>query len=127
MEGSLVSNGPLTVTITRSQSGLSDEFCCAGQCTAGNGQATETLSFTPTGLASWYVHYNPSPDSDVQVTYLFSDNTSSLFLRVRYLSQPQGLTNAKTNVKPLKILRNGQVQIRHADNLFNLQGTKINQ
>ena len=30
--GTLISNGALTVNITRSNAGITDEFCCAGQC-----------------------------------------------------------------------------------------------
>lgn len=125
LKGSLLSNGPLTVTVTRSQTDLSDEFCCANQCTAGNGQTTETLSFNPDGLASWYVHYNPSPGSDVQMTYLFSDNIDTLELRVRYLYQSEGLILTLSRTRALKTLRNGNVRIIRGDDVFNLQGTKI--
>ena len=37
ISGTLLSTNPLTVTITRSAEGLNDEFCCANQCTVGNG------------------------------------------------------------------------------------------
>lgn len=125
LKGSLLANGPLTVTVTRSQTGLSDEFCCANQCTAGNGETIETLSFNPDEFASWYVHYNPSPDSDVRMTYRFSDNTDTLELRVRYLHQSEGLILTPSRNRTLKILRNGHIRIIREDNVFNLQGTKI--
>ena len=50
LKGSLLATEPLTVTITRSVAGLSDEFCCAGQCTSGNAETQETLQFTPAGV-----------------------------------------------------------------------------
>ena len=63
VSGTLLSTNPLTVTITRSAEGLNDEFCCANQCTVGNGETSEDLSFTPGGMANWYIHYTPTPGS----------------------------------------------------------------
>lgn len=125
LEGMLLAEGPLTVTVTRSQTELSDEFCCAGSCTAGNGQTSETLSFTPSGVTSWYVHYNPAPGSDVSISYLFSDDAGSLELRVQYVHNAEGIHRTDAHTKAVKVLRHGQVQIRRAETVFNLQGTKI--
>ncbi len=116
LEGSLLSDKPLTVTITRSQAGIVDEFCCAGQCTAGNAQTTETRSFTPSGIVDWYIHYTPAPDSDVQITYLFSDGTESYELRVNYHYEAQGIEplNAQpSSLKVRKILLDNHVYILH--------------
>ena len=101
LEGSLLSDKPLTVTITRSQAGIVDEFCCAGQCTAGNAQTTETRSFTPSGIVEWYIHYTPAPDSDV---------------RVHYIYEAQGIEplNAQpSSLKVRKILLDNHVYILH--------------
>ena len=84
LSGTLLCNNPLTVSITRSQEGLTDEFCCAGICTAGNETKNEELHFTPGGVANWFAHYTPAEGSDVTVKYVFSDGTDELTLNVRY-------------------------------------------
>ena len=126
LEGSLLADGPLTVTITRSQAGITDEFCCAGQCTAGNKAEEETLSYTPNDIATWFIHYTPAPNSDTQITYLFSDNTDAIELRVRYLyssEEVEHIIHNTSNIK--KILQSGQVQILRADKRITLQGIQI--
>lgn len=112
VEGSLICTTPLTVTITRSTAGLKDEFCCAGQCTAGNGETTETLSFTPEGMAAWYIHYTPTPDSYETVTYLFNDGSESRSLTVHYDYTTQSVEQVQhPEVKTQKILRDGILYI----------------
>ena len=71
--GTLISNGALTVNITRSNAGITDEFCCAGQCQAGNGETTQLLNYNPSGFATWYIHYNPAAGSNETITYTFSE------------------------------------------------------
>jgi len=121
LEGTLETSNPLTVTITRSQSGLTDEFCC-GQCTSGNGQTTETLSFTPGGTSNWYVHYYPAENSDVQVSYLFSDGTDSRELRVHYFYSAQGVETITGDQSPTtyKILKDGQVLIIKNNQIYRI-------
>ena len=85
LTGSLLCDTELTVNITRSEAGIKDEFCCAGQCKSGNSETTEQLTFTPNGMAEWFSHYNPAPNSDVTVSYTFSDGTESRTLTVQYL------------------------------------------
>ena len=84
LEGNLLCSTPLTVTITRATTGLTDEFCCAGSCTAGNGALSETLHFNPSGMASWYVHYMPADMSDQTIVYTFADETETRTITVRY-------------------------------------------
>jgi len=123
VDGSLATQNPLTVTITRSQSGLDDEFCCAGQCTAGNKQTSETLFFTPGGMTNWFIHYTPAPDSDVQMTYLFSDGTDSRELRVHYTYKAQGVeqTQAQPQTSSVKkYIRNGLLFIEHNNTIYHL-------
>jgi len=94
LKGNLVCSGTLTVTISRSSAGLEDEFCCAGQCTAGNEETSETLEFYPNGLAEWYVHYNPLPNSDETIVYRFTEGEESRVITVRYIHTPgEGLDN----------------------------------
>ena len=113
LEGSIETSNPLTVTITRSQTELTDEFCYPGQCVSGNGQTTETISFTPDGSADWKVHYFPAADSDEQVSYLFSDGTDSRELRVHYIYSAQGVETITNDQLPstYKIIKDGQVLI----------------
>lgn len=121
LEGDLMADGQLDVTITRSQSGIVDEFCCANQCTPGNKETTETRSFTPSGVTSWYIHYSPTPDSDVQITYHFADSEESRELRVRYIYSAQGIETIK-NQKPevQKILLDGHVYIISNHQIYQL-------
>ena len=112
VSGTLLSTNPLTVTITRSAEGLNDEFCCANQCTAGNGETSEDLSFTPGGMANWYIHYTPTPGSYQTITYLFSDGSESRSLTVHFDYTTQGIQNTDHSVDRVqKILRDGILYI----------------
>lgn len=122
LEGSIETSNPLTVTITRSQTGLTDEFCYPGQCVPGNGQTTETISFTPDGSADWKVHYFPAADSDEQVSYLFLDGTDSRELRVHYIYSAQGVETITNHQSPstYKILKDGQVLIIKNNKIYRI-------
>lgn len=122
LEGTLGCDKTLTVTITRSEANLSDEFCCAGQCTAGNGETTEELYFVPSGKVTWYLHYYPMLDSDTQITYIFSDGTESYQLRVHYVYKTESveIINHKSEIKNQKILRDGIIYIISNDRLYHL-------
>ena len=112
VSGTLLSTNPLTVTITRSAEGLNDEFCCANQCTAGNGETSEDLSFTPDGMANWYIHYTPTPGSYETITYLFSDGSESRSLTVHFDYTTQGIQNTDHSVDRVqKVLRDGILYI----------------
>lgn len=112
VSGTLLSTNPLTVTITRSAEGLNDEFCCANQCTVGNGETSEDLSFTPDGMANWYIHYTPTPGSYQTITYLFSDGSESRRLTVHFDYTTQGIQNTDHSVDRVqKVLRDGILYI----------------
>ena len=114
VEGSLICSNPLTVTITRSSEGLTDEFCCAGQCIGGNEETSQTLHFAPGGMASWYIHYTPTPGSYETITYLFDDGSESRTLTVHYDYTTQGMETVesrKSKVESKKILRDGIIYI----------------
>jgi len=85
LKGDLLCSGSLVVTITRSSEALVDEFCCATQCTTGNGTKGELLSFTTNGVTSWYTHYTPSEKSHETINYIFSDGTEIRTLTVHYV------------------------------------------
>jgi hypothetical protein len=112
VSGTLLSTNPLTVTITRSAEGLNDEFCCANQCTVGNRETSEDLSFTPGGMANWYIHYTPTPGSYETITYLFSDGSESRSLTVNFDYTTQGIQNTDHSVDRVqKVLRDGILYI----------------
>ena len=114
VSGTLLSKNPLTVTITRSAAGITDEFCCANQCTVGNRETSEDLSFTPDGMANWYIHYTPTPGSYQTITYLFSDGSESRSLTVHFDYTTQGVETVesrKSKVESKKILRDGILYI----------------
>lgn len=126
--GSLMTTNPLTVTITRSKAGFTDEFCCANQCTAGNGETGEQLEFTPNGIADWYVHLTLDNGSGV-VTYCFSDGAESRTLIVHYIDPVDGLESVTGSPASLtrKTLRDGIICIERGENTYTLQGTITNQ
>ncbi|MBO4666139.1 MAG: Omp28-related outer membrane protein [Paludibacteraceae bacterium] len=85
LKGDLLCEGELKVTISRSSTGLTDEFCCATQCTPGNGQTSEELTFTPSGVTNWYAHYTPAEKSNETVTYTFAAGGESRVVKVNYV------------------------------------------
>lgn len=120
INGSLICNGTLSVSITRSETGLTDEFCCAGKCTGGNKEQEETLQFTPGGMADWYIHYMPAASSETEITYLFSEGTQSRKLTVRYIFGAQALESVQEETKTTKILRDGILYIVKDNKVYHL-------
>lgn len=125
IDGTLLSDEPLSVTITRSASGLKDEFCCAGQCIAGNGEKSEILHFTPGGLATWFSHYTPAPDSKETITYLFVSGSGKRTVTVNYDYTAQALEDIQTKTRPAKIIRDGQVLIMREEAIYTTNGINI--
>ncbi len=125
LTGNLLCNGTLTVSIERSSTNLVDEFCCADQCTAGNGQLAELLVFYPSGLASWFIHYTPAPNSDETIRYTFSEGETALTLTLHFVYAGQGVKNVQTPARTHKIMRDGQVIIVRGEQEFSILGTKL--
>lgn len=120
LKGDLLADGQLDVTITRSQSGLTDQFCC-GECLYGNGQTEQILQLSPQGPTDWNVHYYPTANSDVQITYHFADNSDSRELHVHYIYSAQGIEqikNQKSEIK--KVLLDGHVYIISNHQIYQL-------
>lgn len=119
--GTLISNGALTVNITRSNAGISDEFCCAGQCKTGNGETTEILNYTPDGLSDWFIHYNPAAGSNETITYTFSEGAESLTMTVHFNYDSQDVEQISATQKgSQKILKDGIVLIIKDDKVYHL-------
>ena len=111
LEGDLLASGPLTVTIDRPYAGLSDQFCC-GQCLNGNSEKQQIMNFSPSGPSSWYAHYYPVPDSDITITYTFSDGSDTRIIRVHYIYSTEGMENLlESTSQPRKVLKNGILYI----------------
>lgn len=112
LNGTLLCNGPLTVRISRSAEGITDEFCCANQCTGGNEERTEILNFNPEGIASWFIHYTPASDSNETIVYTFQEGQESLSLTVHYKYSVEGIQNTDHYVGGVqKVLQNGIIYI----------------
>lgn len=113
LEGSLLCNDLLKVTISRGITNISDEFCCADECRAGNGEQTEELSFRPQGIANWFVHYYPAPGSLVTVTYTFTGDNTSYTLTVHFdatgTEGMESIPHSETGIR--KVLENGILYI----------------
>ena len=123
LHGGLLYGISLTVTITRSAAGLEDEFCCADQCISGNGETTQTLNFTPGGLADWYVHYTPAPNSHETITYTFTEGDQNLVLTVHFNNDAEAIEEVKGDgvlPKGNKFLRDGIVYIEYENNIYHL-------
>ena len=109
VEGTLISSGALQVSITRSSTGLTDEFCCAGQCQAGNGETTQLLN------------YNPAAGSNETITYTFKDTEGSLTLTVHFNYESQEVEQVSDTYKGTqKILKDGIVLIIKNDKVYHL-------
>ena len=119
LNGSLLANGTVTVTIERSESGITDEFCC-GNCTQGNGALTQEMNFSVNGMTPWYIHYTPQAGSFVTIRYTFSDGTESCALTVHYDYSTQALDNIEAQPKARKIIRDGLLLIQQGDKTYNL-------
>ena len=111
LEGDLLASGPLRVTIDRPYAGLSDQLCC-GQCLNGNSEKQQIMNFSPSGPSSWYAHYYPAPNSDLTITYTFSDGSDTRVIRVRYTYSAEGIENLPSSDNSFrKVLKNGILYI----------------
>lgn len=123
ISGSLLADGPLTVQIARSEEGIADEFCCAGQCTNGNGQKEESLNFTPSGIVTWFVHFYPEWGklTHSTTTYTFSDGNQTLTLVVSFNFDSQDIESVHSSDAGIqKILKDGIIYIIRDNKIYNL-------
>ena len=125
IEGRILCSGTLYVTITRPIDGLDDEFCCAGNCTSGNKEKVEETNFSFEGLSDWYIHYMPQPDTDITITYHFTDGTDSRDINVRYIYSAQGIASPAATQKASKQIRNGQVVVVSGGHEYTITGQEI--
>ena len=122
LKGEVLCVAPLTVNISRSAAGLSDEFCL-GQCIPGNRQLTETLQFTPSGLTEWYAHYSPDANSHETIVYTFTDAEESLTITVHYFLGTEGMEDINGEQKSStgkKVLREGILYIEKNNKTYTI-------
>lgn len=123
ISGTLFADGPLTVQIARSEEGMNDEFCCAGQCTSGNRQKEESLNFTPSGTTDWYAHFTPQwgTETHATTTYTFSDGNQTLTLEVQFDFDSQDIESIHSSDAGIqKVLKNGIIYIIKDNMIYNL-------
>ena len=84
----------ITVTITRKNTGIIDQFCAAGNCIPGNGELTQVCEFTVGTAAfqrSWFTHYTPLETGEEIISYTISDGVNpaiTLTIKYSYMMTP---------------------------------------
>ena len=107
----------ITVTITRQNIGIIDQFCAAGNCIPGNGELNQVCEFTVGTAAfqrSWFTHYTPFEDGTETIAYTFNDGVNpTLTLTIQY-----SYNDEKTAIE--------DVLVRPTDNaIYNLLGQRM--
>lgn len=107
----------ITVSITRSATGIFDQFCAAGNCVPGNSELTQELNFTVGTLSSmrrWFTHYTVYEAGTETIAYTFDDGINpTLTLTVKY-----SYNDGDTAVE--------DVVVRPTDNaIYNLLGQRM--
>lgn len=127
LEGDLLTPAAqITVRITRSAEGLTDEFCCGNNCTAGNRLTEETKVFAVSGVTKWHIHYEPETASDETIRYIFDDGEQSLELRVQYVWAADGVEQTTHVGRAADIrMHNGQVLIIRNGQTFTMTGAAV--
>lgn len=78
----------ITVTITRQNTGVIDQFCAAGNCVPGNGELNQVCEFTVGTAAfqrSWFTHYTPIEAGNEVISYEFNDGVNpAITLTIKY-------------------------------------------
>ena len=78
----------ITVSITRQNTGVIDQFCAAGNCVPGNGELNQVCEFvvgTMQMQRSWFTHYTPMDKGNEVISYEFNDGVNpSITLTIKY-------------------------------------------
>jgi hypothetical protein len=78
----------ITVTITRQNMGIIDQFCAAGNCVPGNGDLTQVCEFvvgTMPMQRTWFTHYTPMEAGEEVISYEFNDGVNpTITLTINY-------------------------------------------
>ena len=94
----------ITVSITRSATGIFDQFCAAGNCIPGNSELTQELNFTVGTLSSmrrWFTHYTVYEAGTETIAYTFDDGINpTLTLTVKYSYNDENTAVEDVVVRP---------------------------
>ena len=94
----------ITVSITRSATGIFDQFCAAGNCVPGNSELTQELNFTVGTLSSmrrWFTHYTVYEAGTETIAYTFDDGINpTLTLTVKYSYKDENTAVEVVVVRP---------------------------
>jgi hypothetical protein len=94
----------ITVSITRSATGIFDQFCAAGNCVPGNSELTQELNFTVGTLSSmrrWFTHYTVYEAGTETIAYTFDDGINpTLTLTVKYSYNDENTAVEDVLVRP---------------------------
>lgn len=94
----------ITVSITRSATGIFDQFCAAGNCVPGNSELTQELNFTMGTLSSmrrWFTHYTVYEAGTETIAYTFDDGINpTLTLTVKYSYKDENTAVEDVVVRP---------------------------
>lgn len=94
----------ITVSITRSATGIFDQFCAAGNCVPGNSELTQELNFTVGALSSmrrWFTHYTVYEAGTETIAYTFDDGINpTLTLTVKYSYNDENTAVEDVVVRP---------------------------
>ena len=78
----------ITVTITRQNTGVIDQFCAAGNCVPGNGELNQVCEFVVGAMEmqrSWFTHYTPMEAGEEVISYEFNDGVNpAITLTIKY-------------------------------------------
>jgi hypothetical protein len=78
----------ITVTITRKNTDVIDQFCAAGNCVPVNGELTQVCEFvvgTMPMQRSWFTHYTPTEASNEVISYEVNDGVNpTITLTIKY-------------------------------------------
>ena len=78
----------ITVTITRQNTGIIDQFCAAGNCVYGNEELTQVCEFTigtAPMMRQWFTHYTPVEAGNEVISYEFNDGVNpNITLTIEY-------------------------------------------
>ena len=78
----------ITVTITRQNEGIIDQFCAAGNCVPGNGELSQVCEFVVGTMAmqrSWFTHYSVFEPCIEVIEYAFNDGVNpTITLTIKY-------------------------------------------
>ena len=105
----------ITVTITRLNTGVIDQFCAAGNCVPGNGELNQVCEFVIGAMEmqrSWFTHYTPMEAGEEVISYEFNDGvnpTITLTIKYSYL-----MTAVENVVSP-----------QHNGKIYNLLGQEM--